>query len=99
MFFTCRTKSCGTLSAEWRKRVEYNVQREEFQKTIETGESVDKSAPAISIGEVELVSSAYAKAGSPEAAERGGTLNSLWWTGGRPGEVSKLPPLSLTVTS
>jgi hypothetical protein len=88
LFFSCLEAKASTPSAKWLQGVKHNIVRTLFQRAMESGEEMDKSAAPIFLVHVQLMCAAYAREGSAQAALRKIALLTAWQSAGRSAESS-----------
>jgi len=66
LFFTCQDPSSSTEAAQWLRKLKTSVQRDLFERAFTTGETMDKSAPALELSVLQEVNQAYSREGSEE---------------------------------
>ena len=66
LFFTCQDLNGTTDSARWLRGLRNNLQRDLFQRAMENGEKMDKSAYPLCLPELMAINQAYAREGSEE---------------------------------
>lgn len=86
LFFTCLDVNASTEAANWLRGLKKKMTRIVFERCKKDGTELDQSAPPLYTEHVELLSAAYAKEGSCEAAVRKFAINTCLRAGGRASE-------------
>ena len=66
LFFTCQDLNSTTDSARWLRGLRNQLQRDLFQRAMDNGEKMDKSAYPLCLPELMSINQAYAREGSEE---------------------------------